>query len=353
MTFIQRGVIYDISSTGDYNMRYLSTLLLTTTVLTTAPSPTHAAAAALDAPTTAPSITAISVSTAPEAAINKLQSLLKRNFSVSMATELLFSSDLYPLISWRSASKDPSIVEKIEVITCDAARVNLLREHAMIRYVALSILYPDVLETRPALSGKSILSELIDATLTWGQLEELCSNFYLTFDPLLRLKIYLELSHQSNITSDNLGYVLDTSEKLGKALIERARKEIDWAVEGFKREFADALSPEHSRQYNPSKLGYPGDRGRSFKEPVRTITIESASKALSEGEVFLDESFAAVSATTDRILANSGSTALNLLKEIFEYIANHERTSPKNKARALELLKIYSSSSATEVATDS
>lgn len=122
------------------------------------------------------------------------------------------------------------------------------------------------------------LNELVSITTTWGDYSNVLDHYQLTFMPELRLKLYLELLHQTNITPDSLGQILRATTELTKMF----------------------------------------------------MTAESLSKTLTAFEQKLDSSIETPMTNINRLHANFGENPIDLFKDIFHRIATHTSTKPKD-----------------------
>lgn len=303
-------------------MRYLSTLLLTTTILTN----TVTYGAALE--DTLTNTTASNFSIHLQDKIDNFKTLIAATseFNVSDATELLFDPALYPYLSWNSETKDEDVINHVHEILSKTHSFN--RNVSILLQILRSISSQDFLEKTesfrpfPSIENSTMLTDIIDGTLCWGHYRNVLTHYNLTFRPDVRLKIYLELLHQTNISPNNLGYILEATTKLAQMFMLEPNAELAKIVLEFK---------EKADLHFPLKHPYLGNRYS------RNTTPE---KALTSFENYLDTTFVATNTTIDRILTSFGPDILELMKKIFQHIATHPSIKTDDKLKAANLLML-------------
>ncbi len=323
-------------------MRYLSKLLLTTTFLTL--TTTYGIFIETDDFTIQPVATALPTSTISIAALNKINDLKTlvthtSDFNISDASEIFFTPELYPFISWRSATRDAVVIDEVKTILTPL--LNKGSKGLLLLKVLDSISFEDSLEKikysnpTPPVANPTMLTEIVDGTLCSGHYTNVLTNYDATFRPLLRLKIYLELLQQTNISSDNLGYVLQATTELAKMFMTAPSTAfVDTATK--LKESLIASSPSTAEEpYFYTNFRYPS----LVKIRTQTATPEATlqaltwaskelSRTLSQFESVLDTSVTEPNKTIDQILLSFEPDVLTLFRDVFEGIATH-----KNKTR--------------------
>jgi hypothetical protein len=247
-------------------MSYLSTLLLTATIFTT--THIHGADQLTEqaAPTASKAVSAV-ISSETATTINKLTDLVSRTeyFNVSNVITLLFSPELYPFISWRSAERNEDVVASVKKAMADSVlKFRWNRNIKLTGHMLNAVIFPDSLEKTPApgyhesegITNPTILNELVDGSMCWGLYENVLKQYELTFTPLLRLRLYLELLQQTNITPDSLGHILRTTVELTRMFMTDPNKHLGEHVDEFKQSVVGKVLPS-PYQYTYSQLDYP------------------------------------------------------------------------------------------------
>lgn len=334
-------------------MRFLPTLLLTTTFFTTnlfASEAIESTSAA--APST--STTATTIAPNVQAQIYALNTLFSSTttFNVSDAIEIFFSPDLYPFISWRSTTKDAAVVAKVRKTMGDAIEKKFNRNSDVCANALFAILFPDDLEIHPFNDGFPLkgvinptdLNKLIECTVFRRYFDNVVEHFHLTFSPAVRLKLYLELLHQTNITPDSLGHVLRVTTELATVFMTAPIEVCVQAVSSSKNDLLNRISSESMSHlyYQFEYLSLKGIHSKTLTQ-AQTLryldTIDSElSHKLTGMDSEIDRSFSSTNETIDRILTSFGSEALPLFQEIFHLIATHPKTKPSDKTTAAEQL---------------
>lgn len=348
-------------------MRYTQTLLLTTTLLTTSFATYGAesmAPSSQEHHSTATKETNV-IAPAVQAKIDALNTLVSATaeFNVSDAAEILFSPELYPSISWRSATKDPATITEIRQLIGNAFRQNFNRNTKFVSYLLTAILFEDFLEKEPlsydlstAPNNPTFLNELVEASICWGYYTNVQEHFHLTFTPLVRLKIYLELIHQTNITPDSLKQILNITSKLAQSFMTDPNAALTETPPKSTEVMTKQIGPTESgsyEYYSPTGLDtysgatypYPSLKNAHRENATPEETIQSLSwvskrrsETLADFEAGLDNAFQSKNEMIARILSSFGPDALNLFQEIFQRIAVHPQTKPEDKLNAEELL---------------
>ena len=344
-------------------MRYLTTILLTATFLTT--GVTYVSAATIDDPTTKPGATATSFSAETQAKIKAFETLVSSSshFNVSDAAKILFSPELFPFISWRSPKKNEEVVSQINRIIAVSFSKDFNRNNKLTASTLLAIKFPTFLESNEdpsyhkteGIKKPTWLNELVDGTICWGGYCNVLSHYELTFTPELRLKLYLELLHQTNITPDSLGHILRTTTELTKMFMTEPQAALVKDAENFKALKVNSI-PSESARYHYPELQYPSLAGihtgtATQDEILRSLTwsYEILSNTLADFEQSLDNSMTTAVTSMNRILACFGTNAVDLFREIFERIATHSSTQPKDKFQSAARLVQAGGSSDTIV----
>lgn len=188
------------------------------------------------------------------------------------------------------------------------------------------------------------LNKCIDGTLCWGHYRHVVEPYDLTFTPALRLKLYIELLHQTNINADSLGHVLRATNELAKMFIAEPREAFITRASDNKESIINGL-PLESMPHLYNVFAYPSLKGihsqtltqEQTLRSLETIDTElSSTFSLMESEI--EKSFESTKKTIDRILTSFGSDGLYLFQDVFLQIATHPKTKPSDRKKAIELL---------------
>jgi hypothetical protein len=246
------------------------------------------------------------------------------------------------LISFRSERRDETVVTKTHKVFIGAANRGYHPNAIILSEALFAIIFEDYLEQKQVdlqlegIAKPTLLNALIVRTLDWGDYRNVLSHYELTFTPILRLKLYLELLHQTNITSDSLGQILRAVTGLFEMFRTDPNVKFVESVLGSKEGIVNSL-PSESNPSSYSRLRYPSLKDIHTAATKQEEIIESLSWAeknlsykFARFEPDLEQSFKTTQELTDRILTSFGPDALTLFREIFERLTTH---SPSQKIK--------------------
>lgn len=332
-------------------MRYLSTILLTTTFLTATTTYGSTITTIDNSTSQSAAASATSFSAETQAKINAFEVLVssRSDFNISDAAEILFSPELFPLISWRSDIKNQDVVSQLARILSASLSKGFNRNNLLIVDTIEAIIFPEKLESSKAptyheskgIAEPTKLNELVDGTICWGWYRNVLSHYDLTFTPELRLKLYLELLHQTNITPDSLGHILRTTTELTKMFMSEPKQTLDETVENFKSGTVKELDQFY-------KFDFPY---LFMKEKLERGTPSEAFAILQQSfdklETRIDGAFNDTHQITNQVLTSFGPNAIALFSEIFNALRPIRKQKLKIKSKRLKckntpmLLQIY------------
>ena len=296
--------------------------------------------------------TQTSVSTETQDKIDAFERLVsfKDKVNVSDAAELLFDPALYPYISWRSDEKDAGVLEQVRKIMNLMPMPKFNCNSALLFDVLRSIRSPERLEETldsSHESNSSVLPSLIDDTLRWGHYRNVVTHFHLTFRPDVRLRIYLELVHRTNITPDSLGHLLSATTDLAKMfMIEPSATFVNTVLE-FKKDKVDRLPSEENSDCYVS-LRYPSLPDiQAEQERATQEILDDLTRILTQLQRSLDSSDRVTTTTIGDLFyafrypssadTHTGKTQHEkALDEVAKTFSNHERDLDKSFLRANE-----------------
>lgn len=324
-------------------MRYLPTLLLTTTLLTTTTTYVAATTLEIEQGTSSSSNTAVIAQNAQAQinAVNKLVSATS-DFNVSNVLEILFSPDLFPFISWRSATKDEAVVAKLKEVMKSPFKIASERKFSyntkLTTTVLLAILFPDFLEKTPPLGGHetqgvakpTLLNEVVDGSLCWGDYRNDFAHHSLTLYPAVRLKFYLELLYQTNVTPDSLGHVLRATTELLKMFMTEPNAALVDGADLFKEAKVSYIHDDNKHGFKRFEtISLEGIHTQTTPEQILQ-PLTHVSKNLSR--MLLDES------VINRTFTSFEPDALTQFRDIFERIATHQNTKAEDTLKTADTL---------------